>query len=64
MELSAVAVESLCGSIRDLKLAIAELEMRLQQGPKKVHPAELKSIGVRVHVTAERIDKVLSARPH
>ncbi len=58
---SDVESEAIRKAIDQLKEAIAELETCLQQGRIRGHPGSLRSIGVRLLVSAERVESLVSA---
>jgi hypothetical protein len=57
---SHVEAKEIGKAIDQLKGEIAELEIRLQNGPIRGHPGSLRSIGIRVLISAERIENMLS----
>ena len=58
---SDVEAEAIRKAIDQLKESIAELEGRLQQGRIRGHPGSLRSIAVRLLVSAERVESLVSA---
>jgi len=58
---SDVEADAIRKAIDQLKESIAELEGRLQQGRIRGHPGSLRSIAVRLLVSAERVESLVSA---
>jgi hypothetical protein len=54
--------QELWKTITHLKVGTAELEARLRDATVRPHEGSLRSIGIRVLVSAERIDHLLTTR--